>query len=1487
MKSLTEIWNAQLPSDSFGKLDTLIIEQCDRLNNVFPSNVEGKIFRSLCNLRVTNCRSMEEIFDQDAEKVDAKDVNNLQDVHLEALPKLQHVWKRNKDQRVLNLKKLQKIRVQHCHKLEYIFPIFEAKCLEYLVACDCFELRDIVVKGNGNSANTSNSNPPFVFPKLTTIKFSKLPRLRSFYSGDYELRCEVLSDLSIELCDKFEPFKNETQRRRVLFPEKVINNLKAMQIESWHAKSSSSYMSEGNHRWDNLEELHLSRLMNTDVLYSFLHRNPNLKSLSLSNCFFKEMVPCRKPPQIKNLGVVPKLKSLKLIDLPNLEEIGFQQDKVLQRIEFLILKKCPSLITIMHFSVSLAHLTYLEVVDCKGLQYLMTPSSAESLTQLSTMKVLKCESLKEIVSKQGNEGENAGKVYIVFRQLKTLELVSLKSLESFCCSNSCIFEFPVLEKLVVSACPKMKKFSEVAINTPILQKIYVAHEQEKRWCWDGNLRDTIQKMFNEKRFLEGMKEISFAEKAWHDGVGVQNNSQIESSGLLEGSELTLFPRYTLKDLRPNNCQVEPSGLLEGSELTFSSGYSLKDLRPNNCQVEPSGLLKGIDGMRLLDQMWHDGVCLQSNWFYSLKTLKLNNCQIEPYAIPSNLPYLKSLKEFEVRDCYRVKAIFDMNNTEIMRIASQLEKLSLERLRKLTHVWKNYGQGILGFQNLQQVFVSRCDKLKTLFPATLAKNLKKLAKLEIKTCRSLQEIVEKEEEEEEPAQVTVVFPSLTSLDLYNLKMLTYFYPETFTLECHALRHISVLECPMLKLFQTAHPKGEVKGESSNSQPLFSDLKLFLSRLFFLYKAISNLEKLELDWKHISVLMSSSGELTEDLKYLNDLFLYFDNNNSNGEGTMPYEILEKAPNIESMLISYCKDPEIFVTQNHERLWHVKNLTLYRVYEIEYIGSENSSWLNTLHKLNVFHCSALITLVHSAVTFSYLRELYVSGCDGLEYLFTSSEAKKLMHLEEITIKECGLMKEIIRHDETTSKGIKLEWLDRIVLHDLFHLRCFYSGNDNLQLPSLLQVDILGCPNMEKFSQGPIHVESFRGILASEDSNDDLVFHDNLQDSVKMLFLQQDRLFLGSSQMLQEIWRKSEPVQEGCFDKLTSLNVEDYDEFSSDAILPSHLLPFLSSLEELEVKECNTVKAIFDRTKMINMGPSTVSFFNLTKLIVERCGGLQYLFTSSTAERLPNLKEMHIVNCKSIKAIMAKEGDENEEEIKLEKLEILDLHSLPEIGSFYSGSSTLNFPSLKEVRITECHNMKYLFTSSTAERLPKLREMHVHDCKSIKEIVVKVGDELDQDLVKFEKLEILILRSLPELGCFYSGSWTLNFPSMKHVYLTQCYRMKYLFIFSTATTLPVLNKMHVSGCESIKEIVAKEVYAMNGEQVEILTLSSFPEHGNFYSWGSTLNFPSLKHVMFTACNNIKGFDDGVTIADEFEAAIDGYWERYIYYIIDNDRFP
>ncbi|KAK7342367.1 hypothetical protein VNO80_25316 [Phaseolus coccineus] len=133
--------------------------------------------------------------------------------------------------------------------------------------------------------------------------------------------------------------------------------------------------------------------------------------------------------------------------------------------------------------------------NCNGLRNLMASSTAKTMVQLKTMKVILCSKLEQIVS---NEGSEEGKVIkIVFNKLITVELEGLKKKRSFCSYKECEFEFPSLEIVIVRECPKMEKFSERESITPKLKNVFGVEGDEKaQWHWEGHLNATIQNVLN-------------------------------------------------------------------------------------------------------------------------------------------------------------------------------------------------------------------------------------------------------------------------------------------------------------------------------------------------------------------------------------------------------------------------------------------------------------------------------------------------------------------------------------------------------------------------------------------------------------------------------------------------------------------------------------------------------------------------------------------------------------------------------------------------------------------------------------------------------------------------------------------------------------------------------------------------------------------------------------------------------------------------------
>lgn len=120
--------------------------------------------------------------------------------------------------------------------------------------------------------------------------------------------------------------------------------------------------------------------------------------------------------------------------------------------------------------------------------------------------------------------------------------------------------------------------------------------------------------------------------------------------------------------------------------------------------------------------------------------------------------------------------------------------------------------------------------------------------------------------------------------------------------------------------------------------------------------------------------------------------------------------------------------------------------------------------------------------------------------------------------------------------------------------------------------------------------------------------------------------------------------------------------------------------NLRILDVTRCGRLKSLV---------PSSMSFPNLTALRVSKCHALKNLLAYSTATSLSQLTRLSITDCKGIIEIVTK-GDDTNVEIVFGNLKILALHQLPSLRSFYSGNSTMKFPRLEKVVVSQCPEMQ-----------------------------------------------------------------------------------------------------------------------------------------------------------------------------------------------------
>lgn len=177
----------------------------------------------------------------------------------------------------------------------------------------------------------------------------------------------------------------------------------------------------------------------------------------------------------------------------HLRKENSEANNVFTNLEILEISECCKLQKLIPSSRYFKKLRTLEVSKCDGLKHLATPSTSQGLVNLARMNMTDCKMIEEVMQLQ--VGEEAMNDCIIFRQLEYLGLNCLPSLTGFY-SGNCTLEFPSLEQVLVRQCPKMMIFSPGVLGTLKLNKVQLT-EADDQGCWEGNLNDTVQKLFSE------------------------------------------------------------------------------------------------------------------------------------------------------------------------------------------------------------------------------------------------------------------------------------------------------------------------------------------------------------------------------------------------------------------------------------------------------------------------------------------------------------------------------------------------------------------------------------------------------------------------------------------------------------------------------------------------------------------------------------------------------------------------------------------------------------------------------------------------------------------------------------------------------------------------------------------------------------------------------------------------------------------------------
>ncbi|WVY89982.1 hypothetical protein V8G54_035496 [Vigna mungo] len=441
--------------------------------------------------------------------------------------------------------------------------------------------------------------------------------------------------------------------------------------------------------------------------------------------------------------------------------------------------------------------------------------------------------------------------------------------------------------------------------------------------------------------------------------------------------------------------------------------------------------------------------------------------------------------------------------------------------------------------------------------------------------------------------------------------------------------------------------------------------------------------------------------------------------------------------------------------------KSLTNLRCLVLQYWELSDISFLRDMKKLQSlsFHGCSLPSFLDlqtdvAVTTLTNLKLLEFISCDIESNIF--EEIKRIPFLEELYICKDypkDRKEESVKFSNSFSVPQKLQRYGIILEYNFYNY----------------------CRMREFFSY-----ERTLGINYFDISNEVIK---GLAKKAKELFV--GNIKGGAKNMMPDIFE----IEEG-MNELKELGIGDSEEIECLVDTSNHLSKMgniFSNLRYMEIFKMNHLKTLWHGCL-----PANGSFEKLGELYIINCPQLTCLFTYVIAQRMTELKILHIRNCSKLKHIVVDDDKtkKNEDQFllamfsNLKSIIISECYSLQDILATPVNEC---FEKLEEVYILFCPQLTCLFTYVIAQRMTELKKLLIDDCSKLKHIVV-YDDKTKKNEDQFTNGHSIRSKI---------------FQKLQQVNIIGCGELKHVFSASVTGGLPQLKELHIRNCDMLEQII------------------------------------------------------------------------------------